>query len=87
MTEHNDVYIPITCGQHSQYELAIMHRVMLLLTWRTESGQTHIGKLMPLDLKTQAQQEFLIARGNDGHIHQIRLDRIIHSDVNEAIKA
>ena len=86
MTEHNDAYIPITCRQHSLYELAIMHRVMLLLTWRTEHGQTHIGKLMPLDLKTQAQQEFLVARGNDGIIHQIRLDKIMRSDVSEAVK-
>ena len=87
MTEHKDAYIPINCGLHSQYEQAIMHRVMLLLTWRTEAGQTHIGKFLPLDLKTHAQQEFLVVRGNDGNLHEIRLDRILRSDVNEAIKA
>lgn len=87
MTEHKDIYTPISCGQHSQYELAILQRVMLLLTWRTESGQCHIGKFMPLDLKTENHQEFLIAQSNDGSIHQIRLDRIIHSDINEALKS
>ena len=87
MTEHNDAYTPISCGQHSLYELAIMQRVMLLLTWRSEDGQNHIGKFMPLDLKTQDQQEFLIAQGNDGSIHQIRLDRIIRSDINEALNS
>ena len=87
MTEHDDAYTPISCGQHSLYELAIMQRVMLLLTWRSENGQSHIGKLMPLDLKTQDQQEFLIAQSNDGGMHQIRLDRIIHSDINEALKS
>ena len=87
MTKHDDAYIPISCGQHSLYELAIMQRVMLLLTWRSGDGQSHIGKFMPLDLITREQQEFLVVQGNDGSMHQIRLDRIIHSDVKEALQA
>ena len=86
MTDNNDAYTPITCGRHSQYELAVMHRVMLQLVWRDDSGQAHIGKAMPLDLKTEDHQEFLIAQSNDGVIHRIRLDKIEHSDVEEAIK-
>lgn len=86
MTDNNDTYTPIDCGLHSEYELAIMHRIMLQLAWREECGQQRIGNVMPLDLKTEQHQEFLIARTNDGELHQIRLDRIDRSDVSEAVK-
>lgn len=81
-----DRYTPINCDRHSEYELAIMHKLMLQLAWRDETGQQHIGKVMPLDLKTKTKQEFLIGQSNDGEIHYIRLDRISHSDVSEVIK-
>ncbi len=91
MTDKNisgekDHYPPINCNRHSEYELAIMHKVMLQLTWADETGQLHIGKVMPLDLKTQDKQEFLIGQSNDGEIHTIRLDKISRSDVDEVIK-
>jgi len=86
MTDNHESYTPIACGQHSQYELAIMHRVMLQLCWRDEHGQAHIGKVMPLDLKTENHKEYLIAQTNDGALHQIRLDRIEHSDVDEVTR-
>lgn len=84
MTDNHDTYIPVGCGTHSEYELAIMHRVMLQLTWRDIEGQAHIGRFMPLDLKTEQHQEFLIAQSNDGVMHQIRLDKIEQSDVEQA---
>ena len=83
MTDNNDAYTPIDCGQHSHYELAIMHRLMLQLVWRDEAGQPHIGRFMPLDLKTEHHQEFLVAQSNDGVMHQIRLDKIEQSDVDQ----
>ncbi len=86
MTDRNDPYKPISCGLHSEYELAIMHRVMLQLVWRDEHDQPHIGKVLPLDLKTSNSQEFLVGQTNDGEMHQIRLDKIEHSDVKEAIR-
>jgi len=91
MTDKNipgekDHYQPINCDLHSEYELAIMHKVMLQLAWTDKTGQQHIGKVMPLDLKTQNKQEFLIGQGNDGEVFSIRLDKISHSDVSEVIK-
>jgi len=82
----NDRYQPINCDRHSEYELAIMHKVMLQLSWAEEIGQQHIGKIMPLDLKTRDKKEYLIGQSNDGEIHYIRLDKISHSDVSTAIK-
>ena len=81
-----DGYQPINCDRHSEYELAIMHKAMLQLAWAEETGQQHIAKVMPLDLKTQDKKEFLIGQSNDGEIHYIRLDKISHSDVSTAVK-
>ncbi len=91
MTDKNrsgeeDRYQPISCDRHSEYELAIMHKVMLQLAWTDDSDQQHIGKVMPLDLKTEDKKEFLIGQSNDGEIHYIRLDKISYSDVSAAIK-
>jgi transcriptional antiterminator Rof (Rho-off) len=52
MTDNHDPYEPIACGQHSRYELAVMHRVELQLAWRDESGGAHISKVIPTDLIT-----------------------------------
>jgi len=88
--KHNSIetdrYTPINCDRHSEYELAIMHKLMLQLTWTDDAGQQHIGKVMPFDLKIRDKQEFLIGQSNDGEIHTIRLDKISHTDVTEAIK-
>jgi transcriptional antiterminator Rof (Rho-off) len=82
-----DQYKPISCERHSEYELAIMQKVMLHLAWKDEFGQQHIGNVMPLDLKTRAQKEFLIGQSNDGEVHYIRLDKISHSNVTEVTQS
>jgi len=85
-SDEQNRYHPINCDLHSEYELAIIHKLMLQLAWTDETGQQNIGKVMPLDLKARDKQEFLIGQSNDGEIHYIRLDKISHSDVSEAIK-
>jgi len=86
MTDEKDLYAPISCGQHSEYELAIIHKLMLQLAWVDENAQQHIGRVMPLDLKIREKQEFLTGQTNDGDIHFIRLDKISHSDVSAVLK-
>ena len=86
MTDNHDPYEPIACGQHSRYELAVMHRVELQLAWRDEDGGAHIGKVIPTDIKTIDGEEFLIAQSSDGTLHEIRLDKIEHSDVDEVVR-
>ena len=85
MTDDLDPYTPITCGLHSEYELAIMRRVSLRLGWRDAYGQQHIGNVLPLDLYARRQVEYLMARATDGQQHEIRLDKINRSNVREAI--
>jgi len=85
MTDDLDPYKPIACDLHSEYELAVMHRVNLRLAWRDQHGQRHIGQLLPLDLRTRNRTEYLVAQTHDGRHHDIRLDRIISTNVSEAI--
>jgi Rho-binding antiterminator len=85
MSDDLDPYKPIACDLHSEYELAIMRRVNLRLSWHDGHGQQHIGYLLPLDLYTRNHVEYLVARAIDGQQHEIRLDRITSSNVREAI--
>jgi len=83
MTDDIDPYKPITCGLYSEYELAIMRRIQLRLGWLGDNGQQHIGAVQPLDLYTRQHVEYLLVRSLDKQQHEIRLDRIISSNVRE----
>ncbi len=77
MTEPQDrkPYAPIACARYSEYEVAILHRQKLHLRWR-EDNVFHDQVVLPLDLKTQNHEEFLICRAASGETLTIRLDRI-----------
>jgi len=70
-------YTPVDCGLHSEYELAIMHRDKLKLTWSDADGETCIDTITPTDLRTRNSEEFLVVSGADGMEFEIRLDRIM----------
>jgi len=74
-TENRKPYAPIACARYSEYEVAILHRQKLHLRWR-EDNVFHDQVVLPLDLKTQNHEEFLICRGATGETLTIRLDRI-----------
>jgi len=74
-TENRKPYAPIACARYSEYEVAILHRQKLHLRWR-EDNVFHDQVVLPLDLKTQNREEFLICRGATGETLTIRLDRI-----------
>ncbi len=75
MTEPTTDYVPIACDLHSEYELAILHRRSLHLVW-SDNNVIHDEVVLPLDLKTEHHEEFLLCRGKDGSTHRIRLDHI-----------
>jgi len=87
MTDKIEPYTPITCGLHSEYELAIMRRTSLHIGWLDDNGQQRIGTLRPIDLQTREHVEYLVARDAHDSTHHIRLDRILRSNVREANKA
>lgn len=69
-------YTPIDCDLYSRFELAIMRRQTVRLSWR-EGGQAHVETLRPIDLATRRHEEFLIAQSADGRCLEIRLDHIL----------
>ncbi len=75
MTEPQDrkPYAPIACARYSEYEVAILHRQKLHLRWR-EDNVFHDQVVLPLDLKTQNHEEFLICRAASGETQTNRLD-------------
>lgn len=68
-------YEPISCALHAEYELAIMRRQKLRLTWSSDDI-IHCAVIEPTDLRTQERQEFLIGRTQQGENVKIRLDHI-----------
>ena len=74
-------YQPIACDLYSQYELAIMHRTPLTLSWRGLDGLSHLETLLPEDLETRNGEEFLVARNAAGDQFRVRLDRILASHI------
>jgi len=76
-------YQPIACGLYSQYELAIMRRTPLTLSWRGNDGLSHLETLLPEDLQTCNGEEFLVARSGSGKQFRVRLDRILAAHSRE----
>ena len=71
-----DPYKPIACALHDEYEIAIMHRQKLTITWCDDSGVSHESRVLPLDTRVENGEEFLIAEEEGGERLTIRLDRI-----------
>ena len=72
-----DPYLPIDCGLHSEYELAIMHRASRKVSWLNQESVKQTEILLPQDIVTRDKQEFLIVKKNNGPEFEIRLDKII----------
>lgn len=73
----NTPYKPISCNLHSQYELAIMHKSKLELSWSAEGQTLTATNILPLDLQTKNKAEYLIAQSASNENLCIRLDQII----------
>ncbi len=67
-------YIPIPCSQYDRYEVAIMHRRRLRLTWHSDNV-VYRRTVEPIDLRTRDSEEFLICR-KGAETFSIRLDQI-----------
>ena len=74
-------YRPVDCALHSEYELAIMRRRSLHLSWHGRDALMHIEVVQPTDLFTRHGEKFLVVRRAGGRLEEIRLDRILaHRD-------
>ncbi len=69
-------YKPVSCGLHSQYELAIMHKNKLYLSWLAEGKLVTETNHTPVDVHTKNKAEYLIAETSEHKNICIRLDHI-----------
>lgn len=68
-------YRPISCEVYSEFELAILRRRRLRLTWHA-GNVCYSLPVLPLDLETRAGEEFLHCLLPSGERTRVRLDRI-----------
>lgn len=76
MENNEDSYKPVSCDLHSQYELAIMHKNKLQLSWLANGGTVAESNISPLDIQTKNKAEYLIAVTATNKNLCIRLDHI-----------
>ena len=81
MNNQNGTYQPISCELHSQYELAIMHKDKLQISWLSEGQIITETNISPLDVKTEIKAEYLIAVTSDNKNLCIRLDHITEMSI------
>lgn len=74
--DKTDIYQPVSCDVHSQYELAIMHKNQLQLSWFIKGEIITEQNIVPLDVQTKNKAEYLIAKSSNGENLCIRLDHI-----------
>jgi len=75
-------YQAISCDLHSQYELAIMHKNKLFLTWRNKEGIVTETDISPVDIQIKNKAEYLVAKKHGKtDVFLIRLDHIIEMNV------
>jgi Rho-binding antiterminator len=69
-------YVPIACVEHERLEFAVLRRQKLLLHLRDDSGGEQTLTVLPTDVATRDQAEWLTYRDDSGAVGVVRLDRI-----------
>lgn len=76
MENENNHYQPVSCELHSQFELTIMHKSKLELSWLSEGELITETNILPLDVQTKDKAEYLLAVNAENKNLCIRLDHI-----------
>ncbi len=76
MKPSKNTYQPVSCEQHSQYELAIMHKNKLQITYKDENCSTINDIVTPIDVQTVNKAEYLVALSSENKKFHVRLDYI-----------
>ena len=75
----SDGYKPVSCAAHSEYELVIMHKRKLKISWLNAKGNTVTEEVLPTDMITRDHAEYLLVIDQDNTHKEIRLDKIIEA--------
>lgn len=70
-------YVPIACVEHERLEFAVLRRQKLVLQVLDESGKACMLTVLPTDVATREQAEWLTYREDTGAVGVVRLDRIL----------
>lgn len=73
-------YVPISCVAHERLEFAVLRRQKLRLRLCDEAGAEQILVVLPTDVATRDQAEWLSYRDESGQPGLVRLDRILTAD-------
>ncbi len=76
-------YKSIPCALYERFELAVLHHQRLRISWRDESGITHMETVQPRDLQTRNGAEYLFGETLRHRVVQLRLDRILRAETLE----
>lgn len=69
-------YRPIACSLHDEYEIAIMQKRAITISWLAEEGQRIRASVSPKDLLVRDGEEFLLFETADNQRIEVRLDKI-----------
>lgn len=69
-------YVSIPCIEHEQLEFAVLRRQRLHLQVIDATGQIHDMNVLPTNVATRDQAEWLSYRDAAGVVGVVRLDRI-----------
>jgi Rho-binding antiterminator len=70
-------YQPIACAEHEALEFAVLRRRKLLLRLRGDDGAIRELIVLPVDVATRDQAEWLTFRDASQSTGVVRLDRIV----------
>ena len=77
----NDDYVPISCIEHERLDFVVLRRQKLAWKVRDENGDSRAMVVLPTDVATRDQAEWLTYRDAAGAVGVLRLDRIQSADV------
>jgi len=69
-------YTSVACIEHERLEFAVLRRQKLLLQFYDETGNLQSLTVLPTDVATREQAEWLTYREDSGAVGIVRLDRI-----------
>jgi len=70
-------YVPIPCIEHERLEFAVLRRQRLALKISGANGEIRELVVLPTDVATRDQAEWLSYREDGGMTGVVRLDRIL----------
>jgi Rho-binding antiterminator len=73
-------YVPIPCIAHEKLEFAVLRRQKLRLRLRGDADEEQVLTVLPIDVATRDEAEWLSYRTENGEDGVVRLDGILSAE-------